>query len=165
MLNNPPNNIPFVCTILLHLFQVVRIFLDCAFLVGATVLTFSLISITGVYFLTLFHWFRRLFRFFFCGVIWFTRSELVPLGVGGVGVSGSLGTSGVGGVGVSGSASFSAESVVLVFPAHLVPLVLVALVFPARSVLSRVGGIGVSGSLGTSGVGGVGGVVSSSIVC
>ncbi len=46
--------------------------LDCAFLVGATALTFSLISMTGVDHLTLFHWFRRLFRFF-CRWYWFTR--------------------------------------------------------------------------------------------
>ncbi len=102
-------------------------FLDCAFLVGATALTFSLISMTGVTTLP-------------CstGLEGFLGSSLAggtglpgsagTSGVGGVGVSGSLGTSGVGGVGVSGSLG-----------------------------TSGVGGVGVSGSLGTSGVGGVGG--------
>ena len=148
MLNNPPNNIPLFVDSSPPV-SGSSDFLDCFCLVGATALTFSLISITGVTTLPCSTGLEGFLGSSFAGGTGLPGSagtsgvggtgvpgSLGTYGVGGVGVSGSLGTSGVGGVGVSGSLG-----------------------------TSGVGGVGVSGSLGTSGVGGVGGVVSSSIVC
>ncbi len=98
MLNNPPNNIPLFVDSSPPV-SGSSDFLDCFCLVGATALTFSLISITGVTTLP-------------CstGLEGFLGSSLAggtglpgSAGTSGVGGVGSLGTSGVGGVGVPGS--------------------------------------------------------------
>ena len=97
MLNNPPNNIPLFVDSSPPV-SGNSDFLDCAFLVGATALTFSLISITGVTTLPCSTGLEGFLGSSFAGGTGLPGSAGTS-GVGGVGVSGSLGTSGVGGVG------------------------------------------------------------------